>query len=98
MVQGEWLAENEDQARSGGGICLDCSQHGNNQDEETPAANDDLTVITGIGPTTAERLAEVGITTFAALAAAERDEVAAAAKAAPSVVTYWQQDAAGLAG
>lgn len=43
---------------------------------------DDLTIINGIGPTFARRLQEAGITTFAALAAAQPDEVKQIARVA----------------
>ncbi len=43
----------------------------------TEAAADDLTEITGIGPTLAERLHALGITSFASLAAADAAALAA---------------------
>jgi predicted flap endonuclease-1-like 5' DNA nuclease len=43
--------------------------------EAAPPADDDLTVIAGIGPKLAERLAHFGVTTFAQLAAWSPDDV-----------------------
>jgi len=56
---------------------------------ETPQPPDDLTVINGIGPTFARRLKEAGVDTFAKLAAAQPEEIKAAAKLAD-----WQADPA----
>ena len=49
----------------------------------------DLTAIKGIGPVFSQRLAEQGITTFAALAAADATTLAAAVDAAPAQVEEW---------
>lgn len=62
--------------------------------QEPAAEQDDLTVIVGLGKTYAERLARMGITTFAGLAAADTAVVCQAVKAAPSTVRQWQEDAA----
>lgn len=48
-------------------------------------APDDLTTIKGIGPTYARRLAEAGITTFAAIAAAAPDHLREVTKASAMV-------------
>ena len=56
---------------------------------EAPQPPDDLTVINGIGPTFARRLKEAGVDTFAKLAAAQPEEIKAAAKLAD-----WQADPA----
>lgn len=40
---------------------------------DAPAAGDDLTAITGVGPAAAKKLVEAGITTYAALAAVDVD-------------------------
>ncbi|HMT21699.1 MAG TPA: helix-hairpin-helix domain-containing protein [Promineifilum sp.] len=48
-------------------------------------APDDLTAIKGIGPTYARRLAEAGITTFAAIAAAAPDHLREVTKASAMV-------------
>ena len=48
----------------------------------TPAANDDLTRIKGIGPVFAERLRQAGIDSFAAVAVASPDALRNAVKAA----------------
>lgn len=54
---------------------------------------DDLTVINGIGQTTAERLAAFGIRTFAELAAADVEAVGGVTHAGPSVIMTWQAEA-----
>ncbi len=55
----------------------------------TPPA-DDLTEISGIGPTLAERLAALGVTTFASLAAADAAALAAdLAGAGESQIENW---------
>ena len=50
---------------------------------------DELTDIRGIGPVYAARLAEIGITSFAGLAAAAAEDVAERIDAAPSQVEDW---------
>jgi predicted flap endonuclease-1-like 5' DNA nuclease len=59
------------------------------------AAPDDLTVIKGIGPVYAARLADIGIVTFHTLADADTQTVAHATGAAPSVITEWVEQAKG---
>lgn len=56
---------------------------------DTPAGADDLTTIKGIGPVTAGKLAEAGITSFEALAAADADEVSAAAGTSATTAAKW---------
>lgn len=58
---------------------------------------DDLQRVKGIGPVYAGRLAEKGITSFAALAAADSSTVAAALDVAEEAVDDWKQQAAELA-
>ncbi|MFC7068377.1 helix-hairpin-helix domain-containing protein [Halobaculum lipolyticum] len=69
-------------------------------DEDTAAesAPDDLRAIDGIGPTYAKRLANAGVDTFAALAAADADRVAEAANTSASRATEWIAAAERLAG
>lgn len=57
-----------------------------------PGATDDLTEVKGIGPTYASRLADVSISTRAALAAADPHEVAEAVGTSPATVKAWQAD------
>ena len=54
---------------------------------------DDLTAITGLGATYAERLNEMGIFTFSQLAAADRTAVATTIRANETAVKSWQKDA-----
>lgn len=56
---------------------------------ETKSGPDDLTQINGIGPTFARRLNEAGIYSFAALAAADPEQVREVTK-----VANWQADPA----
>lgn len=65
--------------------------------EERPAGGDDLTEVRGIGPVYRHRLAELGITTFAGLAAADIATVAAEIDVAESQVTDWVEQAHELA-
>jgi large subunit ribosomal protein L21 len=62
------------------------------------AAPDDLSDVTGIGPVYMARLGEVGISTFAALAAADAAAVAEAAGVNEERAADWIAQAAGLAG
>jgi len=62
--------------------------------EPAPASDDDLTAITGIGPVYRERLEVAGITSFAALAAAEPDDVARAARVSTDTAAGWIEQAA----
>jgi predicted flap endonuclease-1-like 5' DNA nuclease len=65
-----------------------------------PAAEDDLTRIKGIGPVTASKLRQLGITTFAKLAAADPDELRRAMQAAERFTgnpAAWQEQARRLA-
>ena len=57
--------------------------------------SDDLTEITGIGPTYADRLAANGVTSFTALAAADAGELADRINVAESRVTDWVSQAKG---
>lgn len=61
-----------------------------------PATADDLTQVKGIGPVYASRLAEVGITTFAALAAADADTIATVADVAGAAAVDWVDQARSL--
>jgi predicted flap endonuclease-1-like 5' DNA nuclease len=54
-----------------------------------PAGDDDLSAISGIGPVYRTRLADAGITSFAALAAADASEVAEQIEAPVSRVQAW---------
>jgi predicted flap endonuclease-1-like 5' DNA nuclease len=62
-----------------------------------PAAAEDLTQVWGIGPVYRARLAEVGITTFAQLAAAGSDAVVAATGVPPARAADWIAQAAARA-
>ncbi len=65
--------------------------------ESEPVADDDLTAINGIGPSTAAKLAARGITTFAGLAAADPDELADEIQGASAdQVRGWQDQARNL--
>lgn len=59
---------------------------------------DDLTRVKGIGPVYSARLVEIGVTSFAALAAADADEVAARLEVPEASVIDWKAQAADLAG
>jgi len=63
---------------------------------DSPAA-DDLTEVNGIGPVYAARLHEVGITSFAQLAAADAAELAGRADLSPERIADWIAKAADLA-
>ena len=52
-------------------------------------AGDDLTVIKGIGPVTASKLEDAGITTLDELASADASEVAGAIGSSESTVAGW---------
>ena len=58
------------------------------------ASAEDLTAIKGIGPVTAERLSEAGITTIADLASADADDLAEAVGSSSSTTGKWIQAAA----
>ena len=64
--------------------------------EEAPASAqpEDLAEVWGIGPVYRARLAEIGITTFAQLAAADPDTVVAATGVPPSRAADWIAQAA----
>ncbi len=62
----------------------------------TPSGGDDLARVKGIGPVYRSRLEAEGITSFAALAAADPDVVAAAIDVAQSRVEDWQEQARSL--
>jgi len=62
----------------------------------TPAGSgDDLTEINGIGPVFAMRLEDHGITTFAQIAAADADGLAALVDARPDQTAHWIEEAGG---
>ena len=65
---------------------------------DTEVEPDDLTKVKGIGPVFSARLAGVGVTTFAALAAADAAEIAEAVDAGDSQVEDWISQASHLAG
>lgn len=65
--------------------------------ESATVGSDDLTRVNGIGPVYAKKLAELGITSFAMLAAAEADELAARGDLARDRVADWIDKAAELA-
>ena len=81
-----WWARDVDAARSGLGMCEEAATSGAwcapalgesmIDDVLRPGHVDDLTVIRGIGPRTAEDLASVGVTRFEDLAAADAEELA----------------------
>lgn len=61
---------------------------------DTPhQAADDLTIIAGIGPVFYSRLNDNGITTFAALAAADPERAGTAVGARPEAVADWIEQA-----
>ncbi len=66
--------------------------HSSKAPTDTPA--DDLTEIKGIGPVYQERLAEIGITTFASLAEAAPGHTAERLDIAPAMVEDWKIQAA----
>ena len=59
-----------------------------------PTRPDDLTLLNGIGPVTAERLAASGIDTFSKLAREETAVIKAITNAHPSQIKKWQAEAA----
>jgi predicted flap endonuclease-1-like 5' DNA nuclease len=65
--------------------------------ETAPAPGDDLSQIRGVGPVYGARLGDVGITGFAALAAADPALVAAAVGVTPGRAADWISQAAALA-
>jgi len=81
-----WWARDVDAARSGLGMCEDAATSGAwcpaaigdpvADEVLRPGHVDDLTVIRGIGPRTADDLASVGVTRFADLAAADAGDLA----------------------
>lgn len=62
--------------------------------EDAEPEPDDLTEIKGVGPAYADRLNDAGITTFAALADADADELAAETDLSPKRVGRWIDRAA----
>jgi predicted flap endonuclease-1-like 5' DNA nuclease len=58
-------------------------------------ATDDLTSIKGIGPVYAARLADIGITTFQNLAAADQHTITEATNASASAIAQWISQAQG---
>jgi len=56
---------------------------------DAAAEPDDLTEIKGVGPAYAERLEDAGVTTFAGLAEADPEELAAATDLSPKRVGRW---------
>jgi predicted flap endonuclease-1-like 5' DNA nuclease len=60
------------------------------------AATDDLTLIKGIGPAYSGRLADIGITTFAGLAAGNASTIAPKVDVPDALVADWIRQAAGL--
>lgn len=76
-----WWAAHVDAARSGLGMCEEAALLGAPCMSDVdavlrPGHTDDLTVIRGIGPRTAEDLASVGVTRLADLAAADATDLA----------------------
>ena len=63
----------------------------------TSEAADDLTTVTGIGPVYAKRLGEIGISTFAQLAAADPQDLASRAELPDERLADWISQAADLA-
>ena len=61
------------------------------------AGDDDLTLVRGIGPVYAERLAAAGMGSFADLAAADVDEVTEAACVSQATAMAWVEQAAAMA-
>lgn len=134
---GLWLARHVDEARSGGGRCIECAglvtkevlqgeQGDTNDTAENPAGNgdgsnenpemvtastsqaesvdtndtaapDDLTVIKGIGPARRDELAQLGITTFLALAAADIEFLDTAVEVNRAQIADWIAQAVQLA-
>ncbi|NNK90897.1 MAG: hypothetical protein HKO87_00565 [Acidimicrobiia bacterium] len=62
-----------------------------------PSTPDDLTAVKGIGPVYAGRLRDLGIATFAALAAADPAAIADALDVSPEQVSDWIDQASRLA-
>ena len=60
------------------------------------APADDLTVIKGIGPVTADKLGDAGITSIEQLAAADPDALAESVGSSPKSVARWVEEAASL--
>jgi len=56
---------------------------------DAPVDADDLTSIKGIGPVTAGKLADAGITTFGTLAAADADAVSEIAGTSGAIAAKW---------
>ena len=65
-------------------------------DDEGDAGSDDLTTIKGIGPVTAEKLQEAGITSFDELASADAEELGGAIGSSEATVARWITAAASL--
>ena len=59
----------------------------------TATSSDDLSDITGIGPVYRARLEQAGLTTFAALAAADPEAIAAAAEVTEDRAADWKTQA-----
>ena len=66
------------------------------QQDAGDTASDDLTEIKGIGPVTAGRLSEAGITSFSDLAAADAEAVSVLAGTSESATAKWIEAAGDL--
>jgi len=75
----------------------DAGQPTGEAEASAPTAAEDLAQVRGIGPVYRTRLAEAGITTFAALAAADPVFVAATTGVPPGRAADWIAQAAALA-
>jgi len=74
---------------AGGEEADDGDDDGDDDGEDAAAEPDDLTEIKGVGPAYAERLEDAGVTTFAGLAEADPEELAAATDLSPKRVGRW---------
>ena len=77
---GTWYAENEDVARSGGGMCYEdtfgATPMPKSANEIAPLT--DLWLVDGVGPATATKLRKVNINTIQSLASCEAEALAKA--------------------
>lgn len=62
-------------------------------EDSIPASSDDLTAVTGIGPVYSQRLRSAGVTTFAALASADVQELSQAIDVSAAQVAGWVEQA-----
>ena len=95
----EWFAPNEDEARSGLGLCVTCAtEKKGSGDGRTADTGDNLTRVDGIGSKTANSLKAIGISNLTQLAEADTNWIATSLGKSAEIVNQWQAEAAQFIG